>query len=270
MRENVLRIIYQEKKRSDKLVRKQGGTYEDHRPSYFSEEIWHRFCEWWRSEQFSRRSTAARAARGRVKTPHTSGALSFERRKRDFVKKNNKEPEPIELFKDTHTLRTRNPGVVISGEAQAIMDRYMRICAEKGIDHRKTQMQAWVEAVEGPNKNRIVGFPRIRASEVLGTQTRPSRRIGEGGSGPSTFEHIRDDLRAVDQTVARAREHPEEFALSAAEVRLLARDLLDGEAQLPPNHPHMEQTQRELIRVIIEVLNDMYKRGGPGNKGQRD
>lgn len=82
------------------------------------------------------------------------------------------------------------------------------------------------------------------------------------------MERIRDDLfmRAVDRTVSRAREYPEEFSLSPDDVRLLAQELLDGDTELPPDHPLTEQTQRELIRVIIEVLNDLYKRNGPGNK----
>ncbi|KAK1357444.1 hypothetical protein POM88_050700 [Heracleum sosnowskyi] len=84
------------------------------------------------------------------------------------------------------------------------------------------------------------------------------------------MERLHDNLfmRAMDRTIAHAREHPEEFALSPDEVCFLACDLLEGEAELPQDHPLTEQTQRELIHVIIEVLNDMYKRNGPNNKGK--
>ena len=75
-------------------------------------------------------------------------------------------------------------------------------------------------------------------------------------------------MRAMDRTVARAREHPEEFELSPEDVRLLAQDLLDSDGQLPQDHPLTEQTQRDLIHVIIEVFNDLYKRNGPNNKVQ--
>ncbi|KAL1814892.1 hypothetical protein ACET3Z_017466 [Daucus carota] len=75
-------------------------------------------------------------------------------------------------------------------------------------------------------------------------------------------------MRAMDRTVARAREHPEEFELSPEDVRLLAQDLLDSDGQLPQDHPLTEQTQRDLIHVIIEVFNDLYKRNGPNNKGK--
>ncbi|XP_074381244.1 uncharacterized protein LOC141723342 isoform X2 [Apium graveolens] len=132
-----------------------------------------------------------------------------------------------------------------------------------------TSLELWVKAVGGVRKNKNLGYPRIRACDVLGN-TRSARRVGEGGSGRSTMERLRDDLfiRAVDRTITRAREHPEEFSLSPDDVHLLARDLLDDEGELPRDHPLTEQTQRELIHVIIEVLNDMYKRNGPNNKGK--
>ncbi|KAK1351315.1 hypothetical protein POM88_054447 [Heracleum sosnowskyi] len=177
----------------------------------------------------------------------------------DYVVKHKKEPSVLEHFKELHTLREN--GSLISPEAKEIMDRYEKLCANKNIDPSKTSLELWVKAVGGVCKNKILGYPRT---------TRSARRVGEGGSGRSTMERLRDDLfmRAVDRTIAHAREHPEEFALSPDEVRLLARDLLDREIELPQDHPLTEQPQRELIHVIIEVLNDIYKRNGPNNKGK--
>ncbi|KAK1367603.1 hypothetical protein POM88_033695 [Heracleum sosnowskyi] len=192
-------------------------------------------------------------------------SIRHHMRNNDYVVKHKKEHSVLEHFKELHTLREN--GSLISPETKEIMDRYEKLCADKNIDPSKTSLELWVKAVEGVRKNNILGYPRIRACDVLGT-TRSARRVGEGGSGRSTMERLCDDLfmRAVDRTIAHAREHPEEFALSPDEVRLLARDLLDGEAELPQDHPLTEQTQRELIHVIIEVLNDMYKRNGPNKK----
>lgn len=82
---------------------------------YLIEEDWERFYEWWRSEQFARRFTVVRAARGKVKVPRTFGAHSFERRRRDYVSKHNKKPPILEHFRELHT--RRDNGALISEEA---------------------------------------------------------------------------------------------------------------------------------------------------------
>ena len=82
MRENFRKIMNKEKSRAVKSMKNKGGNYEDYKPFYFDEEIWNKFCVWWRSEQFGKRSVAGRGARGRVKVPHTSGARTFEGRRR--------------------------------------------------------------------------------------------------------------------------------------------------------------------------------------------
>ena len=43
----------------------------------------------------------------------------------------------------------------------------MEICADKGIDPKKTQIQSWIDAV-GPKKNKILGFPKLRVSDITG------------------------------------------------------------------------------------------------------
>lgn len=43
----------------------------------------------------------------------------------------------------------------------------MEICAEKGIDPKKTQIRSWIDAV-GLKKNKILGFPKLRASDIIG------------------------------------------------------------------------------------------------------
>ncbi|KAL1827451.1 hypothetical protein ACET3Z_005863 [Daucus carota] len=196
-----------------------------------------------------------------------------------YVLTNMPEVSPyITIFENE--VRSRTPLLLSDAEMDILLknelliwleqkDRYTKICADKNIDPTKTSLELWVKAVGGVQKNRILGYPRLRACDILGT-TRNTRRVGEGGSGRSTMERLCDDLfmRAVDRTVARAREHPEEFELSPEDVRLLAQDLLDSDGQLPQDHPLTEQTQRDMIHVIIEVFNDLYKRNGPNNKGK--
>ncbi|XP_074381238.1 uncharacterized protein LOC141723342 isoform X1 [Apium graveolens] len=119
MQNNIRKIINCEKTRADKKIREHGGTYENYRPAYLREGVWKKFCEWWRTDQFRKRSVAARGCRGKVRIPHTSGSHSFERRRRDYVVKNKKEPSVLEHFKELHSLREN--GALISPEAKNIM-----------------------------------------------------------------------------------------------------------------------------------------------------
>ncbi|KAK1390431.1 hypothetical protein POM88_018609 [Heracleum sosnowskyi] len=81
MRNNMRKILSKEKTRADKKIQKDGGDY--------------------------RKSAFAKAARGRVRTPYTSGSYTFEHRRRDYKCKHGEEQDIIEHFKDTHTLRKK-------------------------------------------------------------------------------------------------------------------------------------------------------------------
>lgn len=82
MRDNMRKILSEEKARVDKKIRKDGGDYLNHRPKYLKPKVWEKFCEYWNSDQFKKRSASAKAARGHVRTPHTSGSYTFDRRRR--------------------------------------------------------------------------------------------------------------------------------------------------------------------------------------------
>lgn len=117
MRDNMRKILSEEKTRADKNIQKNGGDYVDHRPTYIKPIVWEKFCEYWKSDDFQRRSAFAKAARGRVRTPHTSGSYTFERRRRDYKRKHGVEQDIIEHFKDTHTLRKKKQSDQISQAA---------------------------------------------------------------------------------------------------------------------------------------------------------
>lgn len=104
---------------------------------------------------------------------------------------------------------------------------------------------------------------------MLGSDLRsPPPRKGEGGSGRSDMARIQDMfMRVIDETLAQARANPDEYMLTPEQIRLLAQDVLDGDSSLPPNHPIARETRQSIIRVVIEVLNNIYREEGPG-KGQ--
>ena len=101
----------------------------------------------------------------------------------------------------------------------------------------------------------------------VGPDSNSSRpRKGEGSSGRSSMARIQDDLfmRVVDETLTRARAHPEEYTLTPEEIQVLASNVIEGYSDLPHDHPVMIEIRTSIIRVPIEVLNNLYKTHGPG------
>lgn len=47
------------------------------------------------------------------------------------------------------------------------MDRYKKICVDKNIDPKKTCLELLTKAVEGPRKNKLIDYPRIRVFDVI-------------------------------------------------------------------------------------------------------
>lgn len=71
-------------------------------------------------------------------------------------------------------------------------------------------------------------------------------------------------MRVVDETLAHARSHPQDYQLTADQIQLLAQDFVDGESHLPADHPITQQLQNQIIQVMVDVLNHLYKTQGPG------
>ena len=80
MRNNLRHTVADDKERADEWISTHGGTYANYRPPYVKPGVWSRLCEYWVSDEFKKRSDAGKAARKKVKAPHTSGARSFDRR----------------------------------------------------------------------------------------------------------------------------------------------------------------------------------------------
>ena len=82
MRKKLRRTVGDDKERADDAIAAMGGSYADHRPAYVKPGVSSRLCEYWVSDEFKKKSEAGKAARKMVKAPHTSGARSFDRRRR--------------------------------------------------------------------------------------------------------------------------------------------------------------------------------------------
>ncbi|KAK1387296.1 hypothetical protein POM88_015474 [Heracleum sosnowskyi] len=134
IRDNIRKILSEEKTRDDKNIQKNGGDYVNHMRGYLKPKVWEKFCEYWKSDDFQRRSAFAKAARGHVRTPHTSCSITFERRRREYKHKHGEEQDIIEHFKDTYTLRKKKQSDQISKAAiDAIIGKAH--LEDDGVDH---------------------------------------------------------------------------------------------------------------------------------------
>ncbi|XP_074348415.1 uncharacterized protein LOC141687146 [Apium graveolens] len=268
MRDNMRRTLVDDRERADDKIAEVGGTYADHRPQYMKPGVWSRLAEYWVSEEFKKKSDAGKKAQAVVKVPHTSGARSFDHRRRDYMESHNGNLDHLVVYKDCHTLKDKErKGDWITEDAKNIIYRYISICEKKGVDPKVTQIQSWVEAVGGVRKNVILGHPWVRASDIYEPGARPPRpRKGEGSSGRSALTRLQDEMfmRVVDETLAQARANPEEYMLTPEQIRFLAQGVVEGDSSLPPNHPITRETRQAIVRVVVEVLNNIYKTDGPG------
>lgn len=69
-------------------------------------------------------------------------------------------------------------------------------------------------------------------------------------------------MRVVDETLAHARSHPQDYQLTADQIQLLAQDFVDGESHLPADHPITQQLQNQIIQVMVNVLNHFVQDAG--------
>lgn len=266
MRRNMRKILCNERRRIKKIIEKKGGSFIDHRPPYLTEAVWKPFCDHWESPTFQKKSDAAKEAREHQKIPHTSGAISFQRRAWDIRDKTGEVPTLYELFIRLHT-KDKDNKEFTSEVVRIIVEKFLAKCVEHNVDPHAAPIDTWVEVV-GVRKNAIIGLPRTSASELIAlpptSGKRRRRRSVDDESGASTsrsiIEHISDGLvmQAVDRTVAFAHAHPDQFDLAPEQVNMLAQSVTEGVSDLPPDHPLTMATMRKLVQVMVSVLGDVY------------
>ncbi|KAK1354430.1 hypothetical protein POM88_047686 [Heracleum sosnowskyi] len=267
MRRNMRKTLCNERKRILKIIKEKGGSSLQHRPRYYSEVVWKPICEHWESPKFEKKSDAAKEAREHQKIPHTSGAISFQRRAWDIRDKTGIEPKLYDIFLRWHTKDKENKEFT-SQAVRIIVEQYLAKCREHNVDPSEAPIDTWVEVV-GVRKNAIIGLPRTSASEVIPlpptSGKKRCRRSVDDESGASTgrsvIQHIADDLvmQTVDRTIAFARAHPQEFDLAPEQVNMLAQSVAEGASDLPSDHPLTMATMRELVQVMVSVLGDVYE-----------
>ncbi|KAK1403465.1 hypothetical protein POM88_003070 [Heracleum sosnowskyi] len=123
MRDNLRRTLSDDKERADlKIAGTSRTTYADHRPLYMKPGVWFRLASYWVSEEFKKKSAAGKKAREAVKAPHTSGARSFDRRRRDYMEAHGGKLDELVVYKKCHTLKDEErKGEWITEEAKLII-----------------------------------------------------------------------------------------------------------------------------------------------------
>ncbi|KAK1367792.1 hypothetical protein POM88_033884 [Heracleum sosnowskyi] len=126
MRDNLRRTLSDDRERVDaKIAGASGTTYADHMPLYMKPSVWSRLAQYWVSEEFKKKSAAGKKARQAVKVPHTSGARSFDRRRRrDYMEAHDGKLDELAVYKECHTLKEEEmKGEWITEDAQKIILR---------------------------------------------------------------------------------------------------------------------------------------------------
>ncbi|KAK1380257.1 hypothetical protein POM88_027001 [Heracleum sosnowskyi] len=154
-----------------------------------------------------------------------------------------------------------------------LKEQYVELCRKQNVDPNNAPIYTWAEAV-GVRKNSIIGVPRTKASDVIPIKRsrKRRRRCGDDESGASTNGrslHMADAfvIQTMDQTVAYARAHPEDFNLAPEQVLMLEKSVCvaEGDGQLPSGHPLSMGTMTEFVRVMVSVLTDIQACQEPDN-----
>ncbi|XP_038974536.1 uncharacterized protein LOC120105861 [Phoenix dactylifera] len=184
---------------------------------------WRELVHYWFSEKAQTYSNIGRAARASQTVPHTSGSMSYARRKAEFMDNNGREPGKVEFYKMTYTHRD---GSFVREESRDIFDRATTLISERVGESSSSDATSHVEAqvlaeLLGPER-----YGRVRGYGVGVTPTQLSavgmytRNAEEGSTNAevsrlrATIEDMKDrhqaelaELKQNQQTLQSQFEH---------------------------------------------------------------
>ncbi|PKA46419.1 hypothetical protein AXF42_Ash020310 [Apostasia shenzhenica] len=108
-------------------------------------------------EKFSRIGTNARA---QVKTPRTTGSMSFSRKKHKFQVEHARPPRPIECYTSTHK---HKDGTFVTPIAQDIVEKANSLITENHIAERNSipesaEQSLFIEILGGKRNGHVQGY----------------------------------------------------------------------------------------------------------------
>lgn len=282
---SIKRNMSELKKRVETVAREKGVSKLSLKPPYWSETFWKDLVKYWETnEGHLRRAKVGAENRQRVERLHSAGARSFNSVKAEMTRKNKKPPTKLEAWDKCHQKVGSDPNnpAYTTPAAMHIAERYASILQRMPVEvtqtgERDEPCDWWMEATgvpvgEKPKKNYVVGFPNVRASDLLptlATRYRDSTR-GEAGSSSSAQTQrgsIPDNvyLSIVRNVLTEICVNPDQFArqLSDQEIATFARTALEA------SDPSTDPSQRlqwnnliggEIVHIVGTLIEDILQK----------
>ncbi|KAK1397403.1 hypothetical protein POM88_007266 [Heracleum sosnowskyi] len=199
-------------------------------------------------------------------------------------KNNGKKPPLLKVWERTHTTaasrRAREadatkPLVFTSPHVMEITSRYGAILEARGVTLSELTpasevdepIELWLAATTGsterPQRNRIVGFPTIPASQLLSNLAHRFRERARGGASSSSSSANRPIipdqvfLQIVRTTVTNAQANPDQFEnLNNSEMEEVAKNII--EVSDPASRGRFNQVFfREVVNVVATIFKSI-------------
>ncbi|XP_020086046.1 uncharacterized protein LOC109708647 isoform X2 [Ananas comosus] len=99
-------------------------------PNEIMPQQWIDLVRIWFSEKSELYSRIGKMARANVKTPHTTGSMSFARKRQEFEDENHREPSRIQFFASTHKQKDGN---YINDTSKRLVEKCMTEVAKRSV-----------------------------------------------------------------------------------------------------------------------------------------
>ncbi|KAK1361092.1 hypothetical protein POM88_045566 [Heracleum sosnowskyi] len=272
------RLISDEKDRWKKKKARTGLSDEELCPSYFHPNFWDGLLNFWNSETHKHRAEVGSKNRQKVDTLHSAGAKAFEAHEMDMMKQNNgKKPPLLKLWERTHTtaasrraqevdatkpLEFTTPHAMYGAILEARGVNLSELTATSEVDE---PIELWLATTTGsterPQRNRIVGFPTIPATQLLSNLAHRFRERSRGGASSSSSSGNRSIipdhafLQIVQTAVTNAQANPDQFGnLNNSEMEEVARNII--EVSDPASRGSFNQV---FFREVVNVVTTIFK-----------
>ncbi|KAL8103339.1 hypothetical protein AgCh_027781 [Apium graveolens] len=263
----VKRTSNEEKTRAYARAKASGRTPFDHRPPYFSPDVWRYFCDRWVSEAHIAKSETSKKNREKLEVNHTAGAKPFDDVREELERSTGVPPSLLKLWETTH--KKKDTGDWVTEAAKEIYERYSALASKQlstasPCTPADEPLDLWLQATGGIKKNRIIGMPRVQASTVLS----PVQHVSESsqGEGPAVdpLKSARDFsketfVQIVEATLTRIRSsqlYQGGRKLNKQTLQTLAQEAL-AEGDMGAESELSELIRGEALRLAVSLIESM-------------
>ncbi|MQM04078.1 hypothetical protein Taro_036874, partial [Colocasia esculenta] len=173
----------------------------DYGPVWLRRDYWESLCHRWVIGPWQERSQAAKRNRAThpEKNVHTSGSVSDATHSQKLRHELECAPTFRELFDQTHKRKGTDDHV--SESARTIAKTYDRTMADRyaeGTPQADLDLEAWVDATEGPRKGRVYGFgDNLDTTPVLSSYASSVSPPAYASSSAAPLDSGGEDMRTL-------------------------------------------------------------------------